>query len=64
MELQNNVTVLREMKMNPASMAMPENKVRCIPVTGGKGGVRKTNISINLATCLSKQSKRVMLLDR
>lgn len=63
MELQNKVTVLREMKMNPVTMGMAENKVRCIAVTGGKGGVGKTNISINLATSLSKQNKRVMLLD-
>lgn len=63
MELQNKVTVLREMKMNPVTMGMAENKVRCIAVTGGKGGVGKTNISINLATSLSKQNKKVMLLD-
>ncbi len=63
MELQNKVTVLRGMKMNPVTMGMAENKVRCIAVTGGKGGVGKTNISINLATSLSKQNKKVMLLD-
>ena len=63
MELQSNVTVLKDIKMNAVSMGMTENKVRCIAVTGGKGGVGKTNISINLATSLSKQNKRVMLLD-
>ena len=32
-------------------------------MTGGKGGVGKTNVSINLAIALAKQSQRVLLLD-
>ena len=40
-----------------------EHKVRCIAITGGKGGVGKTNISINLATSFAKLNKRVILLD-
>lgn len=32
-------------------------------VTSGKGGVGKTNLSVNLAHCLSKLGKRVTLLD-
>jgi flagellar biosynthesis protein FlhG len=32
-------------------------------VTSGKGGVGKTNISVNLAVCLAKFGKRVVLLD-
>lgn len=34
-----------------------------ISVTSGKGGVGKTNISVNLAYCLAEQGKRVVLLD-
>lgn len=37
--------------------------VRVIAVTGGKGGVGKTNVSINLAVQLANRNKRVMLLD-
>ncbi|MCM0756266.1 MinD/ParA family protein [Desulfovibrio aminophilus] len=32
-------------------------------VTSGKGGVGKTNISVNLALCLARMGKRVVLLD-
>jgi flagellar biosynthesis protein FlhG len=32
-------------------------------VTSGKGGVGKTNISVNLAYCLSRMGKRTVILD-
>ena len=37
--------------------------VKVIAVTAGKGGVGKSNISINLAIALAKTGKNVMLLD-
>ncbi len=37
--------------------------VRVIAITGGKGGVGKTNVSVNLATAMAVDGKRVMLLD-
>ncbi len=32
-------------------------------VTSGKGGVGKTNLSVNLACCLAEQGKRVVIID-
>jgi flagellar biosynthesis protein FlhG len=37
--------------------------VRVIAVTGGKGGVGKTSVAVNLATALSRRGRRVVLLD-
>lgn len=37
--------------------------VRAIAVTGGKGGVGKTNVSVNLGVAMSEMGHRVMLLD-
>jgi flagellar biosynthesis protein FlhG len=36
---------------------------RVISVTSGKGGVGKTNISVNLACCLARMGRKVVLLD-
>jgi len=37
--------------------------VRAIAVTGGKGGVGKTNISVNLGVAAAEMGQKVMLLD-
>lgn len=37
--------------------------VQVIAVTGGKGGVGKTSVAVNLATALASTGRRVMLLD-
>ncbi|MCD9045711.1 MULTISPECIES: P-loop NTPase [unclassified Luteimonas] len=49
----------------PMSVAVPPvpAPVRTLAVTGGKGGVGKTNVSANLAIALSELGKRTLLLD-
>ena len=37
--------------------------VQVIAITGGKGGVGKTSVAVNLATALAARSRRVVLLD-
>jgi flagellar biosynthesis protein FlhG len=37
--------------------------VQVIAVTGGKGGVGKTNVAVNLAAALARAGRRVVLLD-
>ncbi len=51
----DQATGLRRM-MNP-------EPIQVIAVTGGKGGVGKTNVSVNLGLCLAQLGRRVMLLD-
>lgn len=41
----------------------PKNVARVITVTSGKGGVGKSNLSVNLAIQLSRLGKRVVVLD-
>ena len=52
------LNVIHNSKLN--SLATP---VQVIAVTGGKGGVGKTSVSVNLATALTSAGKRVVLLD-
>lgn len=42
---------------------MGMHPVQVIAVTGGKGGVGKTNVSVNLALALADLGRRVVLLD-
>lgn len=37
--------------------------VKVLAVTAGKGGVGKTNISVNLALAMAKEGKRILLFD-
>jgi flagellar biosynthesis protein FlhG len=50
-----------EFRMNPAPRS--GKAVQVVAVTGGKGGVGKTSISINLSIALAERGRRVVLLD-
>ncbi|MEE9423250.1 MAG: MinD/ParA family protein [Gammaproteobacteria bacterium] len=58
--------LLSEVKLDQASglrrMAKPQ-PVKVIAVTSGKGGVGKTNVSVNLSVALAEAGKSVMLMD-
>ncbi len=49
----------RKAQMVPGKKNLP----RVIAVTSGKGGVGKTNLVANMAVCLSRKGKRVVVID-
>jgi len=48
---------------NLRRMPKKQTPVRVIAVTSGKGGVGKTNVSVNIAMALSNAGKRVTIMD-
>ncbi|PKG39863.1 MinD/ParA family protein [Psychromonas sp. Urea-02u-13] len=42
---------------------MKNNQIKVIAITGGKGGVGKTNVTLNMAVSLAQRGKRVLVLD-
>lgn len=48
----------------PDTVRFPiERSTQVIAITGGKGGVGKTNVACNLAIAMAQMNKRVLLLD-
>ncbi len=54
---------LRDSMRSQNSVNPQNNRVKVITVTGGKGGVGKSNVSLNLAITMASMGKKVMLLD-
>ncbi len=44
-------------------MSAQQKPVKVVAVTSGKGGVGKTNVSVNLAVALSRSGRKVVLMD-
>jgi flagellar biosynthesis protein FlhG len=53
------VTLLPSIEKNKAALSA----VQTIAIAGGKGGVGKTNVAVNLAVCLGAADHQVLLLD-
>ena len=49
--------------INNANLSGLAQPVQVIAVTGGKGGVGKTSVSVNLATALAATGHRTLLID-
>ena len=50
-------------QMNDIAQSASSKPVKVIAVTGGKGGVGKSNVSVNLSVALCQLGHKVMLLD-
>ena len=63
--LNDQAAGLRAMQSNDSSTmsGASQHPVRVIAVASGKGGVGKTNVSVNLGVSLSKMGQRVLLMD-
>jgi len=57
------MTVMDQASGLRAMARRSEKRAQTIAITSGKGGVGKTNLSVNLATVLASMRRRVVLLD-
>ncbi|MVO99140.1 MinD/ParA family protein [Paenibacillus lutrae] len=58
-----NLIRQREGAATPLSEAAPQSNARIITVTSGKGGVGKSNFTLNFALCLLERGYRTLIID-
>lgn len=61
--MEDQAQKLREMMNAKTQNPAPVKKTRVITVASGKGGVGKSNLSVNLAIAYARSGKRVMVMD-
>lgn len=59
----DQATKLREMILQEREIVEKTNRIKIYSVASGKGGVGKTNFTINLAIKLGQMGKKVLILD-
>jgi flagellar biosynthesis protein FlhG len=57
------ISMLSERQLNTQGDKRSMHPVQVIAVTGGKGGVGKSNVSVNMSIALAEMGRRVVLLD-
>jgi len=57
------IAMLNERQLDIQGEKKPMHPVQVIAVTGGKGGVGKSNVSVNMSIALAEMGRRVVLLD-
>jgi len=65
MKMEDQAEQLRELMKGKTAVATPPGgkKTRIITVASGKGGVGKTNVSINMAIAYARIGKKVIVMD-
>jgi flagellar biosynthesis protein FlhG len=66
--MEDQAEKLREMMRNKKALEKPVSlqsgkKTRIITITSGKGGVGKTNVSVNMALAYARLGKKVVVMD-
>jgi flagellar biosynthesis protein FlhG len=61
--MEDQAEKLRELMKNRAVGQNGQKKTRIIAVSSGKGGVGKTNVSINMAIAYARLGKKVIVMD-
>jgi flagellar biosynthesis protein FlhG len=66
--MEDQAEKLREMMRNKKALEKPDlprngKKARIITITSGKGGVGKTNVSVNMALAYARLGKKVVVMD-